>query len=57
METNTDVIVLAEPLGLDERRDILAKTQLQGGGAKKISGGIFSLGGWLEPLITPWLMA
>ena len=34
METNTDVVVLAEPLGLDERRGIFAKVRLQEGRKK-----------------------
>jgi hypothetical protein len=39
METNTDFVVLAEPFGLDDRRDILAKIRLQGGRQKNFQAG------------------
>ena len=55
METNTDLVVLAEPFGLDDRPDILAKIRLQGG-AQKISSclTIARLKSHAAPLLGIW---
>ena len=55
METNTDFVVLAEPFGLDDRPDILAKIRLQGGHKNFFSRlTIARLKSYAAPLVDTW---